>query len=68
MGASEQAIDLLGHMMVFNPLRRYTTNAALDHPYFQEEEEVLILFISLKRFLFNIIFCSPKWWKKMPKF
>jgi len=37
MNASEQALDLLGHMLVFNPLKRFTAGAALEHAYFREE-------------------------------
>jgi len=32
--AVPEAIDLLDKMLVFNPLRRYTVDQCLDHPYF----------------------------------
>ena len=52
MGASEQALDLLGHMLVFNPLRRFTATAALDHPFFREvrKEKGIVFFVFFVHF------------------
>jgi serine/threonine protein kinase len=41
-GASEDALDLLKHLLVFNPHQRYTAKEALSHKYvkdFHEEKE-----------------------------
>lgn len=40
--ASEDALDLLKHLLVFNPSQRYTAKDALSHRYvkdFHDEEE-----------------------------
>ena len=33
--ANPVALDLLGKMLVFNPLKRYTVEQCLAHPYFE---------------------------------
>ena len=41
-GASEDALDLLKHLLVFNPQQRYTAQEALEHRYvkdFHDEKE-----------------------------
>ena len=37
--ASDDCIDLLKKMLVFNPSTRITINEALEHPYFDEIRE-----------------------------
>ena len=31
--APEDAIDLISHLLVFNPINRYTATQTLRHPY-----------------------------------
>lgn len=41
-GASEEALDLLKRLLLFNPVQRMTAKEALAHPYlkdFHDEEE-----------------------------
>ena len=41
-GATEDALDLLKHLLVFNPQQRYTAQEALEHRYvkdFHDEKE-----------------------------
>lgn len=43
--ASEDALDLIKHLLVFNPLQRYTAAEALAHRYvkdFHDEAEEII--------------------------
>ena len=44
-GAGEEAIDLLGRMLVFNPYFRVSVNEALEHPFFKKvkksEKEIM---------------------------
>lgn len=39
-----EALDLLGHLLAFNPNNRYTVEQALQHPYLKDfhdpEEEI----------------------------
>lgn len=35
-GAGEDAIDLLGKMLLFNPYFRISVNEALNHPFFKK--------------------------------
>ena len=36
MQASEKALDLLNHMLVFDPKARYTAEECLNHPFLEE--------------------------------
>lgn len=36
MGSYEQFLDLLSHLLVFDPAGRHTASEALDHPFFSE--------------------------------
>jgi serine/threonine protein kinase len=43
--ASEDALDLVKHLLVFNPLQRYTAAEALAHRYikdFHDEAEEIV--------------------------
>jgi len=39
-GAGEEAIDLLGKFLVFNPYFRVTVDEALNHPFFKKVKKV----------------------------
>jgi len=38
-GCSDEGIDLLKKMLIFNPATRITIDTALDHPYFEEVKD-----------------------------